>query len=494
LHIGQGEYDWDPIDKHLRAVEEMTVALADEEVVPKPVLLTLAIYSQLGADRSTFADHSPDWLQEALGGSYMVGSHNCPVQPAPRYDDPNYQAAFRDVIQALGARYEENDRITAVTIAAGYDDETAAIRLSEANGCSYGNLLYGEHVSRERYRDFVIDTMTWYREAFPNTPLYIQAGNAEWEHREAFLAHASRLSPPVGYKPNVIAPDLGAAFGWASSLKGRGFIQMAEAYEGLIPLAYEPKHAPYQIALDARREHAYWMTLNALAHSADFIAYQSFCPTLETSECSWFPYLAAVDEPPDDFGGFTDFVASNLGQTLNTASSVWVVLRDSEHEFNGYSSGEPGDWDRGLVRLIPDGIDASSLVWKEQLPLECRDQIYSRQLRRTGGRPLLLDVADQWSPGILQQESREEPDSYTLRIWYLDQGSDRFEVAYRDTNGALNSQSIEKQGSNRVLVAELALMDLLPDNSLDGGADLIIDDLGDGDEHLHLIWLERNRD
>ena len=177
---------------------------------------------------------------------------------------------------------------------------------------------------------------------------------------------------------------------------------------------------------------------------------------METSECSWFPYLAAVDEPPDDFAGFTDFVASNLGQTLNTASRVWIVLRDSEHEFNGYSSGEPGDWDRGLVRVNPDGIDPTSIVWKEQLPVECRDQVYSRQLRRTGGRPLLLDVADQWSPVLPQREDQEEPDSYTLRIWYLDQGSDRFEVAYRDTNGALHSQSIEKQGSNRVLVAELA--------------------------------------
>jgi hypothetical protein len=264
IHTSWGNFNWESIEKYLRAAEGMTITLADGRTVPKPMILTVAIYSQLGQESYEFTDHSPEWLKQALQGSYMIGSGNCAEQPAPRYDDLGYQAAFKQMVMALGNRYRDNPRITAVAIAAGYDEETAATRLVEVRGCEYWKDLY-RYVTKIEYEDFVKKIMDWYREAFPTTPLYIQAGNAEWEHREIFVDYASKTEPPIGYKPNVIAPDMGAAFGWQSTQKGRGFIQLAEKYRDKMPLAYEPKAAPYHVSEPLRRQHAYWMTLNGLA-------------------------------------------------------------------------------------------------------------------------------------------------------------------------------------------------------------------------------------
>jgi len=489
IHTGWGRFNWEAIDKYLRGADGMTVTLADGRVVAKPMVLTVAIYSQAGDDPTSFADHAPKWLREGvLGGCYTIGSGECVEQPVPCYDDNRYQSAFKDMVMALGDRYGDNRLITAVAIAAGYDEETAATRLVEINGCEYWKDLY-ELVTKAEYEDFVKKAMDWYRDAFPNTPLYIQAGNAEWDHREIFVDYASKKSPPIGYKPNAIAPDVNAAYGWDSTHTGRGLIQLAEAYRDKIPLAYEPKAAPYQIPKQERRQHAYWMTLNALAHDADFIDYQSYCRQLPIEECSWFPYLAAADGAPDYFGGFTNFVARNLGQNSSTSHEVWIVLRDSEFPTGRYVSGEPGDWDHLLYRRTPGDSDATTIAWAESLPTQARLQVYGRQLRLTNGQLLSFDVEDTWIHHSQMPVDGGGETTYVMRIWYLDRGLDRFTIAYKNHRGEQQQIEVRKEGTDRVVSTSLSLPDLLLENQMDQAVDFVLDDEGDGEEYLHLIWL-----
>jgi len=504
IHTGPGRFNWEPIEKYLRGAANMTVTLADGRVVPKPMILTVAIYSQRGEKASAFADHTPEWLKDGMGGSYLIGPPGCEKQPAPRYDDPRYQTAFKEMVMALGNEYQRNSlwqkHITAIAIAAGYDEETAATRLVEIKGCKYWEDLYRKYVSRAEYARFVLQVMDWYREAFPNLPLYIQAGNAEWEHREMFVKYALSKRPPIGYKANVLAPDLGAAFGWRSTQKGRGFIQIAERYQHQMPLAFEPKADPSQVT--DPRQHAYWMTLMALAHEADFIDYQS------KEGYSWFPYLAAVDEAPDSFGGFTYFIARNLGRHHGNSRDVWIVLRDTEFPRcaesplgvadwppanctdpqEAYTSGEEGDWDHWLYRVrVRD--DDTTIVWRDSLPAPARRQVYGRQLRRTDGRFMYFDVENRWAYHGRVPASAGGDITYILRIWYLDKGHDRFAIEYKDYQGELQRKTVQKHGSNRVLSTILTLPDLYLNDQMAGNTDLRLDDNGDGDEYIHLIWL-----
>ncbi len=491
-------FDWSFIDRALERAGSQRVTLPDGTVIPRPVILAVSIYSQYGARPDRYITHTPDYLRRAIGDLSVGDPEQCISQPAPPYHDPTYQKELFAFIRALGKRYGEHPLITAVAVGPGYDEETAAIRL----GIWCGDRLYSDYLYEliggpQVYADFVQRTMKVYREAFPRLPLYLQAGNAEWPHRGQFLRFAASLTPPMGYKPNAIAATSGAAFGWKSTLKGNGWMQLAEMYQDRIPIAFEPKVIPAYFGNDLQaQEELYWMLLWGLSHNADFFALQS---SLTNPAVDWFHLLPTLDKPPHNWGGFVNFVNRNLGQTPQTSPEVWIVLRDiepSEDPYglnawgqprNGYVGGEPGDWDHWLYR-IPVVDDATTAVLRADLPATPR-AAQARQLRRTDGRFMWFQVDDRWQFFRRPPKAEGGDGVYRISVWYLDVGTDAWALAYTRSGGDVVTLRVQKQNTGTMRRVSWIVEDAYFGHLWEG-ADLRIDDLNDGDEYIHMVHIQ----
>ncbi|MBC7224350.1 MAG: beta-galactosidase, partial [Anaerolineae bacterium] len=229
VHPAPGVFDWTRVDAYLEAAAQQRVQLRSGEEVSKPVLLAVGIYSAWapGWDYNHY-DHAPQWLyrkleRPQLGGryvGYLLEPEGCTPTSAPMYDDPAYQQALREMILALGQRYNRDPRVSAVLIANGIDDESRAI-VSKA--CKDYDKALAQYVTAQEYDEFVFKTVDWYREAFPDKPVFLQPAASIWQARKRYVDYAVSRTPPVGIKMNGLAPDEGAWFGY-KSLAGMGMM------------------------------------------------------------------------------------------------------------------------------------------------------------------------------------------------------------------------------------------------------------------------------
>ncbi len=489
-------FDWRPIDRLLARAARQRVRLPDGRLIPRPVILSISIYSQRGGDPFAFVTHTPEYLRRVVGDLWLGDPAVCRPQPAPPYHSRLYRDELKAFIQALGTRYDRHPMITAVIVGPGYDEETAATRLGVWCGNKlYSDYLYDQIGGSQVYAAFVLEMMDAYRKAFPHTALYLQAGNAEWPHRGLFVRHAAELNPPIGYKPNGLAAISGAAFGWRGTLRGNGWMQLAEAYQDILPIAFEPKVIPAYFATDQQaQEELYWMLLWGLAHNADFFDLQSnrLNPNLD-----WFHLLPSLDRAPHNFGGFVSFVNRNLGQDPSTAQEVWIVLRDvepAEDKYgmgpwgprNGYVGGEEGDWDHWLHR-VPKYKDRTTRLLRSQLPAHPQ-AAQARQLRRTDDRYMWFRVDDNWRYFDKPSKAGGGEALYQLSVWYLDVGTDTWVLEYTRDDGSIASLRVQKQNSGEMRKASWVVEDARFAHLLEG-ADIRLDALEDGPEYIHMLHI-----
>ncbi|NPA91862.1 MAG: DNRLRE domain-containing protein [Chloroflexi bacterium] len=490
-------FDWEPIDTLLEKAARQRVRLPDGRQIPRPVILSVSIYSQRGSSPFQFATHTPGYLRRAVGDLTIGDERWCAPQPAPPYANTTYREELKAFIRALGQRYDQHPLVTAVMVGPGYDEETAATRLGVWCGRKlYSDYLYEQLGGSQVYASFVLEMMKAYREAFPHTALYLQAGNAEWSHRGLFVEEAAKLNPPMGYKPNGLAAISGSAYGWKGTLKGNGWMQLAEAYEDLIPIAFEPKVIPAYFEDDeAAVEELYWMLLWGLSHNADFFDLQS---NLTHPALDWFHLLPKVEEAPNGFPEFITFVNRNLGREPATAEDVWIVLRDvepAEDKYgigpwgprNGYVGGEEGDWDHWLYR-IPVYEDATTRLLRRELP--GRPQaVQARQLRRTDGRYMWFQVDSRWQHFDRPSLEAGGTGQYRVTVWYLDVGKDAWALEYTRDDGSVEQRRVQKEDTREMRRVTWTLRDARWQHGLEG-ADLRINALDDGPEYIHMVHIQ----
>ena len=492
VNPARGVFDWSRVDAYLQAASQQRVRLRSGEEVPKPVLLAVGIYSAWapGWDYNHY-DHAPQWLYQdmgrpQLGGryvGYLLEPEGCTPTSAPMYDDPAYQEAFRAMVLALGQRYNRDPRVSAVLIANGIDDESRAI-VSKA--CKQYDEALASYVTPQEYDEFVLKSIDWYRQAFPDKPVFLQPAAAIWQARKRYVDYAVSRTPPVGIKMNGLAPDEGSWFGY-KSLAGMGMMDLVDAYRDQTLIAFEPK---LYYPLD---EFAYWTLLAGLAHWPDFIDVQA-------APDGGSGFLRHLPNVP----GLAQFVEENLGTRVETASQVWIVLRDTElpkELYNGFGSGEYGDWDRGLTR--PEGLPGNGtvLVKREELPPQAQAQPYGRQCRRTdeatGNTEMSFDVDDRF-PYAGRTPLAQDPRNgvwYELEVIFLNrytaEGADTLALKYKDAQGNLRTEVLRKGpalGERDTWVTYTwVLQDAFFGNQMPGGTDFVLSSNGDGDEFIHRV-------
>ncbi|NLE76294.1 MAG: DNRLRE domain-containing protein, partial [Chloroflexi bacterium] len=333
----------------------------------------------------------------------------------------------------------------------------------------------------QEYEQFVRKTTDWYREAFPDKPVFLQPAAAIWQDRKRYVDYAVSRTPPVGIKMNGLTPDDGSWFGY-KSLAGMGQMDLVDQYRDQTLIAFEPKlYFPAD-------EFVYWTLMAGLAHWPDFIDVQAN----PDGSSGFIRHLPSIP-------GFASFIEENLGTRIGTTDQVWIVLRDTElpmEQYGGFGSGEYGDWDRGLTR--PEDLPGNDtvLVLKEELPAKAQAQPYARQSRRTdqasGNTDMSFDVDDRfrWAG---------QPSSsgvwYELEIIFLNHlstpGADTLSLQYRDSQGNLRTETLAKGPE----VGELdtwvthrwELHDAQFANGMPNGADFTLSCNGDGDEHIHRV-------
>lgn len=264
-------------------------------------------------------DQSPRWA----GRSYSLSKNTT----MPAYDNEGWQAALRDLILAFGREF--NGKVASVWIGLGVDGELQPVK----------ERLAQDRLASVMSRDDLLKTyllgLEWFREAFPDTPLLLQAGTGfgaawgvgAWRDRRDLMTRAFDLG--IGYKMNGLAPDKENAVGHKKA-EGWEAYDLADRCKALgLPVAFEFAHTIPDDKSDPV-QWRYWSLHAAAFHGADFVSMQ-------------WPWIKL--DPFDHLR--IDF------------NSRWVVFREAEFpkvEFtHSGMSGDPRIWSSGLnVTILGD--------------------------------------------------------------------------------------------------------------------------------------------
>lgn len=538
IHINDNQFDWRAIDDYLAAAQAMTVTLDDGTVITKPVIIEIADnesvvptkemdapFPPLTADSPYFffQDLTPQWLRDRLRqpiqpityvkslnplqigqlttdrGSYVAvgrpGSSACGwpfVVFAPKYDNPHWLAAYKQMVYALGARYNNDPRVAAIVFGPGIDTEFG--HASKAfMGCDLKSQLYEQSGMTEgKYLETVVkegplnDIADWYRDAFPTKPLYLQFTSAGKSVIDVMTATGH--NPPIGLKQATLVEDNNNQ--WQDD--GNGTIQIMMRYSMTHPIAWENARA-YTGGEPRSMQVRYFTLLGGL------MAFPGFMDFIG----DW-----AISEPTYSTGMFA-FQRQYLGRTVTTTDEIWIALRETTFwppsggaiKYSGWR----GDFTYGLYR--PDGIpgNAARVITTTQLtqpPFQLTypitTHLYSLMARRTDvatGNTAMSFAADhRWQYwGLTPQAVAPNGVYYDITLKYVDLGTDQIAIEYVDYAGSLRTRGIRKRDSGQWVTTTVTINDAYLHGQLPGGADLRISaapDYGGRDEIVHMVMIK----
>jgi len=487
VNPGPGEYNWNAVEKNLSKERGLKVTLPDGQVIPKPVVLQIMTHlsshpNWTGVD---FYDGTPRWVYDQIDqegrfpprpivngrkvGYTLEGCDKTAV--LPMYDNTTWQNAHYAMVRAFGQRYGDDPQITAIFIDTGLDGETQAVKDWYCGWQHIYNTSVPGPVARG-FDAFVLGAMDVYRQAFPNKSIYIMNAPGGGHIRTATAERAATYDPPIGIKHCGMHVDLGSHQGYGDYV---GSWDMFRAYSMTLPIWLE---SPFGYGQDSIK---YWSWLAGLHFHPDAIDIHP-------------DYLRQT--PPE----ILRWIVDHLHRTIQDTPSVWTVLRDREYErvdwHNAGTSGHMGDWIFWLTRRDePGGLTVR--VWENELPAESRQQIYSRQARRTDqvrGNPYMYFDIDDGYPYVGQKPSLEPGGvvSYSVRAILLNRGNDTLALQYRDYRGDLASRVIQKGphlgAENNWVTLVWEISDAYLNNNMGSAtSDFRISSEGDGDEVIHLV-------
>lgn len=402
---------------------------------------------------------------QARGGTYIPGHVRaktpqiivtCPDGSViPRYWDASYKQAFGDLVRAFGARYSNDARVAWVEISTGIFGETAPAE------DRFDTCLQDAGLTGRTWIDYVNWTTDTYLAAFPAKQLLLQYAPrylSPSERRE-FTDYAASLG--VGLKHNGLSADPGGdAFFTdpAMSSYRAGQYDPIHQWSGKVAIGFEGSNIGTSMA---GRANVLWSLYNALDKHADML-------NLDTAVAS-----------NADNQDLLRFAARYLGRTPADTPSVWVALRETEYDwFPDY-----GNYEFWLYQndAVPGGQTVP--LWRVTSAPEGR---YTRRTDQASGNPAMyFDVADRYTFG--------GPQTATIRVTYLDRGTDTWELQYDDGTETNHSAGIiAKTNTNQWVTIEFNLNAILLANRQPGGgqfpgSDFRITSRGDGDETIHRV-------
>lgn len=461
INPARGIYDWSLVDSNLAKEKSLCVTLPDGSEVDKPILfMALASLSSAPGWPATFYDGTPQWVYEEMGdrptvagrlvGHALEGCGAMAVVPA--YESWAWRSAYYNMIRALGKHLDDHAQISAVVVATGLDGETQMVKNW---GCNWADLAVAVPGLGSGFGKVIEESMVTYRQAFPNTPVYIANVPGGSGMREWTGGLADSLG--VGLKPNAGQIDNDSHRGYGDFW---GLWDPPRVYSDTLSVFGETWSG-------LGGPEAYYWTYAAMLH-------------YHPDALSVHPEFLTQSEPE-----WLSWVQEHLGVTVETTPNVWAIMRDKEFPKvdwgAGGVSGHPGDWTFWLYRTEGPGSHAPR-VWRGDIP-GAQDDVRSRQARRTdeaAGQPWIsFDVDD-----------RYRGDNWALGVTILNHGTDTFAIEYVDTSGQLQSLPFSKGAWLGPAGEWVELITTLPEaamtGGLGGGADVRIDSEGDGDEYVHM--------
>jgi hypothetical protein len=435
----RGKYNWSNIDARLRAVENMTVTLASGEVIPHPVIVTVMCYlsSAYGWSSAEFYDATPQWVYREMGdrpevGGRLVGHKltGCGyVAVMPAWDSYVWRSAWLDFVKAFGEHYANDPRVSGIVISTGLDGETQPIKNYH---CQWETII-DEQAPGTNYRFSQLwrDTMLAYRNAFPNTQLWIDNVAGGSGTRKASSDYAATLN--IGLQNSALTTDIDSHTGYGG---WTGQWDMERTYSQTLNMNFETRLGY------GSKETMYWTYLAGLHYHPDVITVHP-------------DYLTVLD--PATLG----WVNSHIGVTLEDTPSVWIAFRDYEYPKVSWgsnnqegASGAMDDWSFWITR-IKGGIRTFALPEHE---------MYSRQARTTDDT-IVLNIDD----GFVRP-------NYEACLVYVDSGTDYIRVDW-STGWALR----QKHNSGEWVTWNFPL------HAYEPSYDIVIDSTKDGIEIVHML-------
>ena len=462
LNPAPGVYRWDMVEDWVeRAVSG-----------GKPVGLGVNTYDGVldGGDRT------PRWVYRRFPSAQLT----CPDGwTFPKFWDEDWQRAFEDFIAAFAARYDGDPRIAWVEISVGVYGETAPISFTQQ--WYRTNCLEPAGLDSVLWEQTVKDITDIYTRHFHRTPLFLQMfpKYVRWRERREFTNYAAAQG--VGLKSNGLRAEEGTAdfgpcpddgSGYWSDCEA-GIVQLMRKWGDHVPIAWEgdPRYfRPPNIPVDPEHPEwaVYWQILNALDKHSDYILYNE---TLAQN-----PALAPLYE----------WANAYLGRTVYDTPSVWVALRETALP-EAYHP-QRGNYTFWLYQNDQAPGGRSVPVW-DVGPLP--QGYYARRTDERSGNPYLyFDVDDYWWAVGAQG-------NVTIRVTYLDRGTDSWALDYDGRSGVYTRAGVvQKQDSSRWKVAEFVIPDprfanRQPGGGAHAGSDFRITSLGDGDEIIHMVDVQR---
>ena len=539
IHTNDNQFDWRAIDTYLEAAQKMTVTLDNGTVITKPVIIEIvdnestvpskevpdAPYPPLTPNSPYFFfdDYTPQWILDRLRqpiqpityvqslnplqigqltsdmGSYLAigrpGTSACgwPVVVfAPKYNNPTWLNYYKQMVYALGKRYNNDQRVSAVIFGPGIDSEFGQAT-KPFFGCDLRNMLYQQSGMTENdYLQTTVrpgamnDIADYYRAAFPTKPLYLQFTSAGKSTIDRLIAQ--NHNPPIGLKQATLVFDNNNQ--WQDD--GNGTIQLMMRYSVTQPIAWENALA-YTGGQPRSNQIRYFTLLAGLTSFPGFMDFIGGWP---------------VEKETLDSGMF-DFQRRYLGRTITDTDEIWVAMRDTTFwpptggslRFGGW----PDDFSYGLYR--PDGIAGNltqiiTTTHLTQPPFSLTSPItthmYSLAARTTGiasGNPYMSFAADQRWRFWGQTPLAVSPGGvwYDITLKYVDLGSDGLSIQYLDYGGVTRTRTIRKHDTGQWVTTTLTLRDAYLHGQMPGGADFRLSaeaDTGGVDEIVHMAMVK----
>lgn len=539
VHINDGAFDWQPIDDYLAAAQAMTTTLDDGSVITKPVIIEIldsesalpskevveAPYPPLTADSPYFffSDFTPPWIRDRLRepiqpityvkslnplqigrlttdlGSYMAINRftdSACMFPAmafaPKYGHPLWQTYYKQMVYALGEKYDKDPRVTAIVFGPGIDGEFGQAT-KPMWGCDFKNLLYQQSGMPER--DYLATTVKagvlndiadWYRAAFPSKPVYLQFTDAGKSTIDTLAAE--QHFPPLGLKQATLTHDNNNQ--WQDN--GDGTIQLMMLYSTTHPIAWENAYG-YTGGYPRNMQVRYFTLLAGLSSFPSFMDFVGGWPVERETVTT----------------GMFDFQRRYLGRTITSTDEVWIALRDTDIwpptggavRFGGWHS----DFSYGLYR--PDGIAGNQTVVITtsaltrppfSLSYPITTSLYSLIARRTdagsGNAYMSFSADTRWAyRNVVPYAVSTQGAWYDVTLKYVDLGSDPIAIDYMDYGGVTRTRTIRKRDTGQWVTTTVTIQDAYLSGKLAGGADLrvgALPDRGGQDEIVHMVMIK----
>ncbi len=495
-----GNGGWGLLDRYLGPAKNMHITLPDGRVVPKPYIIGISIYQTKDVYSSPSGyyhrDLTPGAVQAAIGGSYIIdGGPNCPGingqrgrAVAPRYDDPRWQAAYRDTVLALrdwlNAHPEYNDVLVGFRVNAGIDDE--AFKTKNVSGCNFDD-TFAQTVNDSKFEGWIHAAISYWREAFPDKPVFLDG---------SFREYMGEYDTPVGNKWNGAIPH-----GYVVPYKSisQQFGGMLYQWYPELPHAFESQNVPFFFGGIEPGPHqwagTYWMFLQML------------------SQRPWWVDIHGDHYPScDNVPGLCDWVNAHIGVNAHTTPSVFTVMREVQDADRkeaattakgaGWWSRNYGDYNFYLYRVETVAGGGTVPVQNVQLPAAAQNQYYTLWVhntwegipsepyvaRRTGktgsDHAMYFDIDDSYP--YAGQDPTSQSLYWRIRVVYLDQGSDTWSLEYQTKSGTVKKLTVQKQNSGAWVEKVWTVTDLYANNQFAGGTDFRLNDNSDGTDTFHL--------